>query len=85
MPEMARAHSAIQAVFAMNALAWCARESRRNVLSEARDPRRSLRDSMDHVTGVPVQSVVIKPKPKLSMLQAKRGAAGGEAYDFRVP
>ena len=35
----------------MNRLALCAGESRRNVLSEARDPRRGLRDSMDHVTG----------------------------------
>ena len=31
----------------------------RNVLSEARDPRRSLRDSMDHVTGV-----LFRPKSK---------------------
>ena len=41
----------VQAVFAMNCLAWCARGSCKNVLSEARDLRRSLRDSMDHVTG----------------------------------
>ena len=43
--------AAIQAVSPMNRLALSARSSRTNVLSEARDLRRSLRDSMDHVTG----------------------------------
>ena len=41
----------IEAVSPMNRLALSARGSRRNGLSEARDPRHSLRDSMDHVTG----------------------------------
>ena len=42
----------VQAVSPMNRLALCARDSRRNVLSEARDLRHSLRESMDHVSVV---------------------------------
>jgi len=49
----------VQAVSPMNRLALSARESLKNGLSEVRDPRRSLRDSMDHVTGV-----LFRPKSK---------------------
>ena len=49
----------VQAVSPMNRLASCARGSLKNVLSEVRDPRNSLRDSMDHVTGA-----CFRPKSK---------------------
>ena len=59
----------IEAVSPMNRLALSARGSRRNGLSEARDPRHSLRDSTDHVTG---GSFRPKSKPRWSWWYSPR-------------
>jgi len=67
----------------MNALALCARGSCKNVLSEVRDPRHGLIDSMDHVTGA-----CLRPKRaslELVVFTSRVRGKRREAYDFRVP